>query len=385
MAKLRASLADIPEDTIIQWMQLSEDTGLIDSDYHKEIQGMVDAIDHPEVTKRDLVLWNLIYDMDFPVFCSGIIAAQIDGTVIHGRNMDFDFQWDDEHGITHGLTQITYEAKFVKNGELIMSAIQWPGHVGINTAVSPGGFTFEQNTRSPNGMMNNLHAAQAGGLSFGAFARRIMEETKDFDVAVGRFQAAKFNAPSYFVLSGSKPFQGAVIARGRVEPTFGGVGFDDTEKLTPSDNWFLAQTNSDIWVPSRNSHTRRALGTQEMRVLGREHVSMDTIYHTMHSSPLMVPATIFTFVANAKTGEHQTTLQYNPNPMRVRILSAEIIPRWGSHEKEQESRNLFIAEQSRIRQSLESAAKDGKQQPKTNLRKPRKKESVAKSIVKIQT
>jgi len=80
---------------------------VLNHERYQELQGMVDAIDNKNVTISRMVLVNVFYEVKS--WCTSIVAQQEDGTIIHGRNMDFH--------LTGPLRNMTYRAEFWKDGQ----------------------------------------------------------------------------------------------------------------------------------------------------------------------------------------------------------------------------------------------------------------------------
>ena len=56
---------------------------------YKEIQGIVEGLNHPNITQAKAVLVNSIYELG--AWCTSIVVKQANGTIIHSRNLDYDF------------------------------------------------------------------------------------------------------------------------------------------------------------------------------------------------------------------------------------------------------------------------------------------------------
>jgi len=80
---------------------------------------------------------NYIYELQ--AYCTSIVARQADGTIIHGRNLDFDE--------ADAMRDITFIAQYVKDGEVLFNAVQFAGTIGIYTGVREGGFSVSENNR----------------------------------------------------------------------------------------------------------------------------------------------------------------------------------------------------------------------------------------------
>ena len=96
---------------------------------------MVAAIDSPDMTTSELVFANCLYELQS--FCTSIVASQADGTIVHGRVMDFDYN--------EYLRSIAYKAKFVRGEEHVYDAVLFGGTVGIYTGMKPNAFSVSIN------------------------------------------------------------------------------------------------------------------------------------------------------------------------------------------------------------------------------------------------
>lgn len=102
--------------------------------YNEEIKGISQMTG---IRLGDVVLSNLIYDIT--TFCTSVVAQNSDGTIMHGRNLDYNFK--------DFLKNLTYIAKFVKNGTLLYTSLQPAGYIGILTGHKYKSFTFSINER----------------------------------------------------------------------------------------------------------------------------------------------------------------------------------------------------------------------------------------------
>jgi len=82
---------------------------------------------------------NYIYEYD--AFCTSIVARLTDGTIIHGRDLDFD--------LTDQIRKVTYHAEFYDGEHYKYSANMFAGHVGVFTGVKHGAFSISENERTP--------------------------------------------------------------------------------------------------------------------------------------------------------------------------------------------------------------------------------------------
>jgi hypothetical protein len=105
-------------------------------DRYNEIKGFMGAIGVP--------LWKgmaMNYIYEYGAWCTSIVARQEDGTIIHGRNLDFP--------LTPFLRNMTYKAEFYDGEHYRYEAMMFAGHMGVFTGFKKGGFSISENERTP--------------------------------------------------------------------------------------------------------------------------------------------------------------------------------------------------------------------------------------------
>jgi hypothetical protein len=265
-------------------------------------------MNHPNVTLDVVKQFNMLYEMTSPVACSGMLWAMANGTVLHGRNMDYNFHVKMPDGSNINIwPHVTFQATFWKAGKPLYVSTHWPMEYGIHTGMRLGGWSFEQNTRTAKqDVHKNLAAAHAGGQLFGGVVRKTMEKNTDFDAAVQVMTTTMFVAPQYFIMSGTKAFEGAVVTIDRL---------GKHSKATPpimnvsngSDGWHLLQTNDDLNGPPGDQ--RRPIANGMLSWATQDIVTEDNLMDFMRSSPLDTPTwTAFTTVMCPATGYYKTML-----------------------------------------------------------------------------
>ena len=170
-----------------------------------------------------------------------------DGSVLHGRNLDYD---DAVINASLRLDALVFAGDFRRGNETVFEAAAFAGQSGIYTAVTapgPGGigaWSFEQNSRRDptDGNLTQyvnrtLAAAAAGAHLFTHVARSLMQRPRPpapgggggggggggdgeghrttWAEAVAALSAAPLSSAMYFVLAGSAPGEGAVVSRAR--------------------------------------------------------------------------------------------------------------------------------------------------------------------------
>jgi len=250
--------------------------------YAAEIKSIADAIGH---TPAELWLMNVYYDIK--TSCTSIVAAHSNGTVFHGRNLDY--------GIP-GLQNITADILFTKGGSLLYRGTTYVGYVGLLTGVRPGAFSVSLNERdTKNGTVWN-NAAEAflkGGHSIGLFLRDLLETQASFEDALPIAQSAHLDAPSYIIMGGGNG-QGAIVTRERNSAV-------DTWRLDPQvGRWFVVQTNDDHWEAPDD--IRREAANRHMNATTPDDLSQEFMFGVMSSYPNLNYETTYTTVMDVGGG-----------------------------------------------------------------------------------
>jgi len=307
------------------WSRVAE--AAIQGEREEELIGMLEVQDELMGTSSNLTeskMFQLLYEMASPTSCSGVLWADRDGTVIHGRNMDYAFHFNmtDASGKTETLNwpNVTFEVLFVKGDKPLYISTMWPGGIGIATAMRYDGWTFEQNTRPSNDAKENLKAALAGGIGFGPFARDVMENTSDFEEAIALLYNASFMAPQYFVMSGNGKDQGAVLTIDRLGKHEAGTPEIQRVNSSSSKHWHLVQTNDDLTYPTLDP--RRPVANAMLMTKTQDQVNVDEMWKFVHGPPLKNPLTVFTTVMVPKTGYYHTILPHEDVPTTASLLGA---------------------------------------------------------------
>ena len=133
---------------------------------------------------------------------------------------------------------------------------------GVMTGERPNGFSISLNSRNPSYRQDfsvlamNLVAYLTGAPQVTRVIRETLESCADYECAFPRILFTKMMAYSYLTIAGSKPYQGAIIARDRYGPA-------NVEELTSDGSiWYLSQTNDDHWkgiCTQRCQYPREAL------------------------------------------------------------------------------------------------------------------------------
>jgi len=141
--------------------------------------------------------------------CTGIIVRDDEGTVYHGRNLDFAFaKW---------LQNMTYMGTYVKGGAELFTIQTIAAYPMLLTGWRRGsnGYTIEINTRFLDHWGGNSDLVKnmmdQTRTPSGWTKRKILEEIDNFEEAVEAFSTRPYMAPEYSIISGVK--KGTILGR----------------------------------------------------------------------------------------------------------------------------------------------------------------------------
>ncbi len=190
--------------------------------------------------------------------CTGILAHEAGGGVVHGRNMDIGLP----------VTNLTAQMKWKKGGKTIVQSTQYLGYVGVHTGMRMDGWSVQANERvvlTPGPMIGYKNSTLAltllafgeGHSTVGGFLRSSLLKAATFEEALPLLENTKLASPMYLVVGGKD--QGRIITRDRDglakesqdTSIFGKSHHEVVPRgatAMPMRDWFLLETNWDPWV-----------------------------------------------------------------------------------------------------------------------------------------
>eukprot|EP00930_Biecheleria_cincta_P063628 TRINITY_DN4916_c0_g1_i4.p1 TRINITY_DN4916_c0_g1~~TRINITY_DN4916_c0_g1_i4.p1 ORF type:complete len:403 (+),score=66.42 TRINITY_DN4916_c0_g1_i4:66-1274(+) len=295
----------------------------VPKEFLDEFRGMEKIVNSPLWTADHILLFNHLYELESPTMCSGLLAAQEDGTVIHGRNMDYSFLYKMPDGSTHDWPDVTYDVNFWREGKKIITSVAWPMSVGIHTAMRYDGWTFEQNTRTTNNHSLNLEAGKQGALPFPMNMRHLMQTIPDFSTALTKIASASWMAPQYFIMAGAGKFEGAVVTIDRAHEHLATT--PPIQRIQANKGiWHLLQTNDDVNKPPPSFDPRRPLTENLLATKDQHEVNEGFVWDMIRAPTLFNPLTAFTWVATPATGYHETIVHSESPPQHLMLLEGPL-------------------------------------------------------------
>eukprot|EP01059_Diplonema_ambulator_P011220 TRINITY_DN21178_c0_g1_i1.p1 TRINITY_DN21178_c0_g1~~TRINITY_DN21178_c0_g1_i1.p1 ORF type:complete len:450 (+),score=107.79 TRINITY_DN21178_c0_g1_i1:64-1350(+) len=236
-----------------------------------------------------------------PGVCTSIVAERPDGTVVHGRNFDWN--------IPDVLRPFIWEVEFQRGGVTLWTGTSIATYIGVQNAMKPGenGFAITMDARCQGGLVweNAAEMMLKNGLTPSLLARSAMMNATSFENLVGILSYYPLIAPMYFIVSGGGMGQGAIITRDR-EKAIDVWRIDSTQ----TNGWWRLETNYDHWEPTPEGDDRRGPGNQHVQAVGRAGMNESSMFGIMTQWPTFNPHTDHTAVFIVKDGVYNTTVWF---------------------------------------------------------------------------
>ena len=254
----------------------------------------------------DVLLANMFYEVTAyghsvtNKACTSIVAETMNGTIYHGRNLDYSF--------TNVLRNIVITAEFQSGGKTVYTGTTFVGYIGLLTGQRPHAYTITLDERDQGDWwMNALEALAAGTHGIASFLIRdtLADQSLDFDAAIENLAYHPLIAPCYIIVGGCSAMQGAVITRNRI------ADLDIWRLKSFEGEWFLVETNYDHWEPPPKSDNRRDPAIKGMNETGRANLSPTSLFRVLSTPPVLNNSTTYTVTMAASVPElYNTWIRY---------------------------------------------------------------------------
>jgi N-acylethanolamine-hydrolysing acid amidase len=257
-------------------------TGYLVPEFAQELQALALAVN---ITYNQAVFLNFMYEWN--AHCTSIVARLANGTVIHGRNLDYSS--------SSFLRETTVQIHVYHGTQKLYTSVGFAWYLGVGTGIGRG-FSVSQNERDNGGREATFDALLKGYQGDLWVLRKAFSRLTSFDEASWYLKNSKVAASTYYIVAGEA--EGVDIARER----------DSVAGLSEigDENWFVVQTNSDNWLPDPDG--RRDTAIEAMDKVGRENMSVDTLLQVLQTFPVLNPTTVFTSIMVPSTGFMMTTV-----------------------------------------------------------------------------
>lgn len=230
--------------------------------------------------------------------CTSVLVCAADGTVLHGRNLD----WGNAQAFARGMVSVNY----TRGGALVFQSEQLLGTVGVLTGARAGAFSLSLNARREQPYRTRAEllacAARVPLTPVLVGYRHYLEHYADYGAVLANLTHTGYCAPRYSIVGGSR---GAGV---RVQCNNSRAPDDDTpvltvEPLACTDNgWFVAQCNSDVGTPLQKD-VRRRLVIADLEASGRAAAATPKgLLHAMSVNLVRNAKTIHTTIMSPEGG-----------------------------------------------------------------------------------
>lgn len=272
--------------------------------YGQELVGIANALTNTTVS--DAVLGNILYELtaygnqkfgaelessrERVKMCTSIVAQTVNGTIYHGRNLDYSFP--------DLLRDLTITVNFQEGGRTVYTGTTFAGLIGLATAQKPHAYTISVNERDTGTWwMNAFEALLAGthGITFLLVRDVASNKEMDFELAVDTLANSHVIAPSYIIVGGTKSGEGVVITRDR-------TAAKDLWRMDDPDHeghWYLVETNYDHWQPPPAGDDRRDPAIKAMDGTTRAGLNATSLFKVLSTPPVLNDGTTYTAVMSA--------------------------------------------------------------------------------------
>ena len=148
------------------------------------------------------------------------------------------------------------------------------------------------------GQLENIGYMASGFYLTADVLRDTFEKCNNFTCALSKLQNDIISAPVYYILAGTKDYEGVVISRDQTGPVMGGVqSLNDT-------TWYLVQTNEDHF---KGDCSQRCMAANEnFKKLGQENANVTTVFDNVINVPPNINSlSVFTAVMMPSAGLFQ--------------------------------------------------------------------------------
>lgn len=276
--------------------------------YADEIKGVAK---YTNSTVGMTLLGNLAYD--FTAFnrsrlggkgngkgaCTSIIAVAKNGTIFHGRNLDYTFR--------DLLRNFTIVVDFQRNGTTVYTGTTFAGYIGLLTGMRMNGISVTLDERDAGSLWENMLSAIKSdfhGLAGVVIRETLEDESINFNKAVKALSTRELIAPSYLIVGGVNPYEAAVITRDRLK-------MQDIWYLNATKGaWYLVETNYDHWEAPPTSDDRRDPAIALLNSMGSKNLNMHSLYQVLSTPPVLSNSTAYTTIMSVKSpGVYYVTIR----------------------------------------------------------------------------
>lgn len=286
-------------------------------EYGDEIRGIAAATD---IGIIEMIIYNVAYELMGG--CTSIVGrSTVDGTIFHGRNLDFGLLpfWDPGNNtwaVAEALRPLLMQVAFTRGGEIMYNSTTFGGYVGMSTAAKGGAFSITVDTRFDKSFDSGLLHWFEGNhnATFLTMATRdALENNKTYAEALDFLTNVELVGPAYMIIGGPDPENGAVVTRDGKET----LDVWTLEQAAGNNSNFVIQTNYDHWKPQPFFDDRVTAVTKcldKVSAKGAMGLGFPSLFDMLSAEPNMNLLTVHTTLIQPASGEFQSFLQKCTDP-----------------------------------------------------------------------
>jgi N-acylethanolamine-hydrolysing acid amidase len=297
--------------------------------YQEEVRAFYKFIAEEQGTNWTLgqvTMVQLFYEVEDA--CTSIVAQHSNGTIFHGRNLDYGLP---------GLQNFTATITVVKDGKPVTRGTMYVGYLGFLTGhhILPDGtasWSVSLNERFIDGKnitpyVPTIKAFLAGVQNVGFTLRDALAEQPDYTAATALLKDVPLPSPSYLTIGGVKKNEGVVITRNRNgTATAAGTGRGYWEMDADKGHWYRLETNFDNWWPDLLTDGRRKAARNGMEALGQDKADAENLFALLSTPPVLAKDTTYTAMMINEAGYYSTTAR-EADPAQAEAVLRERLPR----------------------------------------------------------
>jgi hypothetical protein len=253
-----------------------------EKEHELELKGCMDAIGVNEGIGLTL---NFMYDLF--AHCTSVILRMNDGTVIHGRNLDYLYP--------DYFRVMVANYDWYKNGEVIFKSASIVGYQGIVTGVRVGAYSVSIDERDSGTLLENVIRMLAGKTDNAYAIRNALQNYDNYQDAFNYLKNVETIADSYYIMAGINSNEGAVITRARTHAI-------DFWALS-EERWWLVETNYDHWKEAvAEDSLRRTVAIEYVEKAGQDNMNTLSLLEMMSQFPVLRYSTVYTSIMVPSSG-----------------------------------------------------------------------------------
>ncbi|EAR90178.1 linear amide C-N hydrolase, choloylglycine hydrolase family protein (macronuclear) [Tetrahymena thermophila SB210] len=269
-----------------------------DPNFLNELQAISDL---SGVSFTSIQLFSQMYEILGSIACTSIIARNPDGSIVHGRNLDY--------GFFQQISPLLANIEFQRNGKTVFFADMVIGTAIVVTGVVPNGFSITINQRDVD--QQSLSYLKQQYIPACYLIYQVLQTNTTYQDALNTLLNTKVAMPAYLNIAGVSGNQGNVIEKNRES--------NSLQTTLSESTWFICQTNYDRSIPDPQSDYRRLPCEQKMSQLNQSSWQPQEMFNILSQQPNFVQSTIATDIMVPKTGFINSTRWFNPPPIMQQI------------------------------------------------------------------